>query len=93
MHDKWLPVESVRVILLSAETLCRKDNHAGSLGKKQEIADSHRRKPNMTDSLSTKRKLADWFIPCDDDIKFQCGTYMYIGGGGVRCGGGGGVRN
>ena len=23
-----------------------------------------RRKPNMTDSLCRKRKLADWFVPC-----------------------------
>ena len=51
VHEKWLPAETVRVILLPAETLGRKLNHTdslcrklftkhNSLGRKQEIADS-----------------------------------------------------
>ena len=48
---KWLPAETVRVILFPVETLCRKLNHTdslrrklftkyNSLGRKQEITDS-----------------------------------------------------
>ena len=51
VHEKWFPAEIVHVILLPAETLCRKLNHTdslcrklfpehNSLGMKQEIADS-----------------------------------------------------
>ena len=51
VHQKWLPAETVRVILLPAETLGRKPNHRdslcrklfakhNSLGRKQEMADS-----------------------------------------------------
>ena len=53
VHKKWLPAETVRVILLPAETLGRKLNHRdslcrklfakhNSLGRKQEMADSLR---------------------------------------------------
>ena len=48
VHENWLPAETVRVILLPAETLGRKLNRLRrkpftkyiSLGRKQEIADS-----------------------------------------------------
>ena len=51
VHEKWLPAETVCVILLPAETLRRKLNHTdslcqklfikhNSLGRKQEITDS-----------------------------------------------------
>ena len=70
MHDKWLPVESVHMILLSVDSLGRKHNRSDSLGRKpfiaesslerkQEIMDRLGKKPNMTDSLGRKQKLAD----------------------------------
>ena len=34
VHEKWLPAETVRVILLPAETLGRKLNHKDSLCRK-----------------------------------------------------------
>ena len=34
VHEKWLPAETVRVILLPAETLIRKLNHTDSLCRK-----------------------------------------------------------
>ena len=51
VHEKWLPAETVHVILLPAESLSRKLNQKNSLcrkqfpkhnslGRKQEIADS-----------------------------------------------------
>ena len=40
VHEKWLPAETVRVILLPVETLGRKLNHTDSLFGKQEIAGS-----------------------------------------------------
>ena len=73
-----LPAETVRVILLPAETLGRKQNHKDSLCRKPFFVDDsldsseardHRqsqRKPNMTDNLCKKRKVADLFIPCED---------------------------
>ena len=39
VHDTWLPVESVGVNLLPAETLSRKQNYAGILGKRSFFAD------------------------------------------------------
>ena len=76
---KWLPAETVRVILLPAETLDSRqeaESHGQSLQEAiyqaqqslQEARDrgQSRRKPNMTGSLCRKRKLADSFIPCDN---------------------------
>ena len=40
IHDKLLPVETARVILLPAETLGRKQNHANCLCNKPFFADS-----------------------------------------------------
>ena len=51
VHEKWLPAETVRVILLPGQTLSRKLNHTdspcrklfpkhNSFGRKQEIPDS-----------------------------------------------------
>ena len=51
VHEKWLPAETARVILLPAKSLSRKLNHTdshcrklfskdNSLGRKQEIEDS-----------------------------------------------------
>ena len=51
VHEKWLPAQTVRVILLPSKTLGRKLNHTdslcrklfnkhNSLGRKQDIADS-----------------------------------------------------
>ena len=40
VQEKWLPAETVSVILLPAETLGRKQNHTDSLCRKQEIVDS-----------------------------------------------------
>ena len=34
VHEKWLPAETVRVILLSAEILCRMQNNTDSLDRK-----------------------------------------------------------
>ena len=73
VHEKWLPAETLPVILLPAQTLSRKLNHTdslcrklftehNSLGGKQEI-------PSVSaetkyDSLCRKGKLANSFIPC-----------------------------
>ena len=61
------------LILFPAETLAK--SHGQSLQEavyhaqqsRQEARDrgQSRRKPNMTDSLYRKRKLADSFIPCN----------------------------
>ena len=69
VHEKWLPAETVCVILLPAESLSRKQIHADSLGRKpffvhssfQEAKDPEqsRLKPGMTDSLGRRGKLAD----------------------------------
>ena len=72
---KWLPVETVRMTLLPAESLGRKQNHADSLcrkpfimyrslGRKQKFRGQSRRKPNMMYSLCRKRKLAELILPC-----------------------------
>ena len=72
IQDKWLPAETVCVILLPAETLGRKQNHTVSIypaqQSRQEARDPGQSwwKPNMTDSLCRKRKLADSFIPYVD---------------------------
>ena len=75
VHEKRLPAETVHVILLPAETQKEAKSHGQSLQEAiyqvlqslQEARDRRqsRRKPNMTDSLCGKRKLADSFIPCD----------------------------
>ena len=74
IHEKWLPAETVCVILFPAKTLSRKLNQKDSLCMKlftkhkslQEARDrgQSRQKPNMMDSLCRKGKLADMFIPC-----------------------------
>ena len=52
MHDKTLPVGTVRMILLSAKTLCRKQNHRDSLSKKTFFTDgSPGKKSEIMDSL------------------------------------------
>ena len=63
------------LILLPAETRKEAKSHGQSLQEtiyraqqsRQEARDhgQSRRKPNMTESLFRKRKLADSFIPCD----------------------------
>ena len=57
VQDKWLPVESVRVIPLPAESLGRKKNNAGSLGRKPFFADSSHGRCNRPPWQ--KAKLAD----------------------------------
>ena len=47
-----------------------------SLGRKQEIADSLGGSQNMTDSLCRKRKLADSFIPCDEECHSSQGQIV-----------------
>ena len=37
LHEKWLPAETVRVILLPAETLGRKLNHMDSQSQQEAI--------------------------------------------------------
>ena len=74
VHEKWLPAETVRVILLPADSRQEAGSHGQSLQEaiyqalqsQQEARDrgQSRRKPNMTDSLCRKRKLAGSFIPC-----------------------------
>ena len=74
IHEKWLPAETVHVILLPAESRQEAESHGQSLQESiyqvqqslQEARDhgQFRRKPNMTDSLCRKRKLADSIIPC-----------------------------
>ena len=76
IHEKWLPAETFSVILLPAKSLGRKLNHTDSLCRQlftqhkswQEARDHGQslRKPNMTESLCRKQKLADSFISCVD---------------------------
>ena len=55
VHVKWLPAETVCVILRPAETLGRKQNHRDSLCRK--LFTKH-------NSLGRKQEIADLFIPC-----------------------------
>ena len=66
VHEKWLPAETVPVILLPAETLGRKLIHTkhNSLGRKQEVTDSLTRTvsagsylPSTTVLAGSKRSL------------------------------------
>lgn len=53
IHDKWLPGESVDVILLPAEALDRMHNHAGRLGRKPvSVESSLERKEETAGSFS-----------------------------------------
>ena len=74
------------MILLHAKTLFRQEakSHGQSLQEaiyqaqqsQQEARDRGHlpRKPDMTDSLCRKHKLADLFIPCEN-----CGTFLIVG--------------
>ena len=66
VHEKWLPAETVRVFLLPAESPAEKEAIYQAQQSRQEARDrgQYRPKPNMTDSLCRKRKLADSFISC-----------------------------
>ena len=75
VHEKWLPAETVRVILIPAKTRQEAKSQGQSLQEEViyqaqqswQVARNHRqcqRKPHMTASLCRKRKLADSFIPC-----------------------------
>ena len=69
VREKWLPAETVSVILLPAETRQEAKSQGQSVQEaisqaqqsQQEARDrgQSRRKPNMTDSLCRERKLAD----------------------------------
>ena len=74
VNEKWLPTETVRMILFPAETLCRKLNHTDSLcrkllpsttvwaGSKSSRTVSAEAKYDR--QLCKKRELADSFTPC-----------------------------
>ena len=62
-HEKWLPAETARVIL-HGQSLQEAVNQAQQSRQEARDRGQSRQKPNMTDSLCRKRKLADSFIPC-----------------------------
>ena len=72
VRKKWLPVDTVRVNMLPAETLDSKQNHVDRLGHLSCTAVSVGRERSWTfsaeakydGSLRRKRKLADSFLPC-----------------------------
>ena len=78
VHEKWLPAETVRVTASCRDSQQEAETHGQSLQEgiyqaqqsRQEARDRghSQRKPNMTDSLCRKQKLADSFIPCDESI-------------------------
>ena len=62
------------------DSLCWKPfSMDGNLGKKSRNRGQSPRKPNMTDSLCRKRKLADSFIPCDNGvIGTLCNSIIFV---------------
>ena len=63
VREKWLPAETVRVILLPAEPECLSLGRKHSVGRKQNHAGRHGRKPFILYiSLSRKLEIADYLV-------------------------------
>ena len=76
VHEKWLPCDSASC----RDSRQEAESHEQSLQEaiyqvqqsRQEATDrgQSERKPNMTDNLCRKRKLAESFIPCANELKW-----------------------
>ena len=59
------------MILFPAQTLQEAIYRAQQSRQEARDRGQSRRKPNMTDSLCKKRKLADSFLPCGEGTLFE----------------------